>query len=126
MTNPYVSYYLNQAGTGVGPVFRGAPYQRGHGIGSWLSSIFRSVFPMLKSGAKTLGQEALNAGFGVLRDAITRKPLRESLKSRMREAGSNLMNVAEQKIDTMKGSGYKRKRKIATKPSKRPRLDIFS
>ncbi|KAF4528944.1 hypothetical protein B566_EDAN017149 [Ephemera danica] len=62
---------------------------------------------MLKSGAKTLGHEALNAGFGVLEYAITRKPLRESLKSRMREAGSNLMNVAEEKIDTMKGSGSK-------------------
>jgi hypothetical protein len=56
MTNPYVSCYLNQAGSGIGPVFVGAPYQRGHGIGSCLSGMFRSVFLMLKSGAKTLGK----------------------------------------------------------------------
>ncbi|KAF4530198.1 hypothetical protein B566_EDAN018357 [Ephemera danica] len=53
-----------------------------------------------------MGNEALNAGFGVLRDAINQKPMNESLKKRMREAGSNLMEKAERKIDSMSGRGY--------------------
>ena len=87
MSNHYVDYYTRQAGSGVGPVFVGSPYQRGHGIGNFLSSLFRTVFPLVKSGAKAIGKEALNAGFGVLRDQINRKPLKTSLKNRMRAAG---------------------------------------
>lgn len=117
MNDPYVSYYLRQAGSGVGPIFKGSPLQRGHGIGSFLSQIFRSVFPLLKSGAKAVGKEALNAGFGVLRDSIDRKPLHESVKARMREAGGSLMTKAERKIDSMKGSGYKCKKRRARRQS---------
>lgn len=130
--DPYVSYYVKQAGNGIGPVFAGSPIQKGHGIGSWLGSLFRSVFPLLKSGAQAVGKEALNAGFGVLRDTINQKPLKESFKSRMRSAGDSLMGKAEQKIDSMKGSGYKcKKRKLhpqSTSVIKRRRLpkDIFS
>ena len=135
MSNHYVDYYTRQAGGGVGPVFVGSPYQRGHGIGNFLSSLFRTVFPLFKSGAKAVGKEALNAGFGVLRDQINRKPLKQSLKDRMRAAGDNLMTKAETKIDTMSGSGYKRKRsgrvgqykrRSGSRQVKRLKRDIFS
>ena len=135
MTNQYVDYYTRQAGGNVGPVFVGSPYQRGHGIGNFLSSLFRTVFPLFKSGAKAVGKEALNAGFGVLRDQINRKPLKTSLKNRMRAAGDNLMTQAEAKIDTMSGAGYKRKRvtrrtqykrKSSRRQVKRVKRDIFS
>jgi hypothetical protein len=126
MTDPFVEYYLNQAGSGIGPVFRGAMYQRGHGIGSWLSGLFRSVFPLFKSGAKTIGQEALNAGFGLLRDTINQKPLKASLKERMREVGNNLMSKADDRIDAMHGSGYKRRKRPKYAPNKRHCADIFS
>ncbi|KAF4529668.1 hypothetical protein B566_EDAN017509 [Ephemera danica] len=108
--NPYVSYYVNQAGSGIGPVFQGAAHQRGFGF---FGNLFRAVFPLFKSGAKAIGTEALNAGFGLLRDKINQKDLKTSLKERMRDAGNNLMSKAEQKIDHMQGSGYKccRKRK---------------
>jgi hypothetical protein len=95
MTDPFVEYYLNQAGSGIGPVFRGAMYQRGHGIGSWLSGLFRSVFPLFKSSAKTIGQEDLNAGFGLLKDTINQKPLKASLKERTREFRNNLMSKVD-------------------------------
>ena len=126
MTNHYVDYYTRQAGGSVGPVFVGSPYQRGHGIGNFLSNLFRMVFPLFKSGVKAIGKEAVNAGFGVLRDQINRKPLRESLKDRMRDAGDSLMKKAETKIDTMHGSGYKRKRAPPKKQVKRLKRDIFS
>jgi hypothetical protein len=63
----YVDYYVNQAGSGIGPVFQGAAHQRGFGF---FGNIFRAVFPLLSSGAKAIGSELLNTGFGVLRDSI--------------------------------------------------------
>lgn len=131
MDDRYLKYYLQQAGSGVGPVFTGATYQRGHGIGSFLSNLFRSVFPLIKSGAKAVGKEALNAGFGLLRDTINQKPIKQSLKHRMRDAGESLMTQVENKIDTMKGSGYKkmkRKRKQQSRRvvKRRRTSDIFS
>jgi len=129
--NPYVEYYVNQAGRGVGPVFAGAVNQRGHGIGSFLSGLFRTVFPLLKSGAKAIGKEALDAGFNVLRDTINQKPLKESLKSRIRDASDHLIDKADQKIEEMRGSGYKRNRKRALssyrrKPVKRLKRELHA
>lgn len=127
--NPYISYYTNQAGSGIGPFYQGAAHQRGFGF---FGNLFRAVFPLFKSGAKALGTETLNAGFGLLRDRINQKSLNESLKMRMREAGNNLMRRAESKIDGMKGSGYKCCRKRQKRHSAYDRKgsklnnDIFS
>jgi hypothetical protein len=132
MSDAIVDYYLKQAGSGVGPVFEGAPYQRGHGIGNFFSSLFKRVFPFIKSGAKVVGKEALNAGLGFLSDTIAKqKPVDESMKSRLKEAGRNLMTRAEQQL----GSGYKNRKRKAKHQSvpdlKRKRIilkkrDIFS
>jgi hypothetical protein len=129
--NPYIEYYVNQAGRGVGPVYVGAVNQRGHGIGSFLSGLFRSVFPLFKSGAKAIGQEALGTGFNVLRDAINQKPIVESIKSRIKEASDHLIDKADKKITELRGSGYKRKRTRPLlshrgKQVKRLKQDIFS
>ena len=51
-------YYVKQAGNGL-PVFRGASFQKGYGIGSVFGSIGRAVLLLLKSGAKAVGKEAL-------------------------------------------------------------------
>jgi len=110
--SPYIAYYSNQAGSGIGPYYvGGTPYHSGRGIGSWLSGLFRTVFPLVKSGAKAIGQEALNSGFGLLRDAITQKPIKASIRQRVREAGENLMSKVDKKIESMQGSGRGRKRK---------------
>jgi hypothetical protein len=112
MTSPYLAYYSNQAGSGIGPYYvGGTPYHRGRGIGSWLSGLFRTVFPLVKSGAKAIGKEALNSGFGLLKDAITQKPIKASIRQRVREAGENLMSKVDKKIESMQGSGRGRKRK---------------
>ena len=126
MTNHYVDYYTRQAGGNVGPVFVGSPYQQGHGIGKFLSNLFRTVFPLFKRGVKAFGKEAVNAGFGVLRYQINRKPLKNNLKDRMGNAGNSLIKKAGTKIDTMHGSGYKRKRAPPKKQVKRLKRDIFS
>src|SRR5215468_9002661 len=67
--DPYLAYYRQQQlGHGVSSVYRGAAYQRGHGIGSFLGGLFRTISPLLKSGASTVGKEALRTGVGFLGD----------------------------------------------------------
>lgn len=142
MTCPYEHYYSHQAGSGIGVIYKGAPYQRGHGIGSFLGGLFRSVLPLLSSGAKVIGKEALNAGVGLLSDMVSARPMEDSIKSRLKEASLNLKRKADNKIDrlNMSGSGYKIKRKrlssyslpptVKEKAAKRARADnlkdIFS
>lgn len=110
---PYEHYYSHQAGSGIGVVYRGVPYQRGHGIGSFLGGLFRSCLPLLSSGAKAIGKEALNAGVGLLSDMVSARPMEESIKSRLKDASSNLKRKADEKIDnlSMSGSGYITKKK---------------
>ena len=52
---------LNQSGVGeIGPVYRASfRVQRGNGIGSFFRGLFRFVKPLLYSGAKAVGIEAL-------------------------------------------------------------------
>lgn len=108
---PYEHYYRHQAGSGVGVIYKGVAHQRGHGVGSFLGGLFRSVLPLLSNGAKVLGREALNAGVGVLSDMVSSKPLDESVRNRLKEATGNLKRKADEKLDrTMMGSGYKIKR----------------
>jgi hypothetical protein len=57
----YTRYYVNQSGGGgeVGPVYRASfRVQRGNGIGSFRGP-FRFVKPLLYSGVKAVGKEAL-------------------------------------------------------------------
>lgn len=116
ITCPYENYYAHQAGSGIGVVYKGAPYQRGHGIGSFLGGLFRSVLPLLSSGAKTVGKEALSAGVGLLSDMVNARPMEDSIKSRLKEVGANLKRKADDRINriNMSGSGYITKRKLAS------------
>lgn len=113
MQCPYENYYCHQAGSGIGVIYKGTPYQRGHGIGSFLGGLFRSVLPLLSSGAKAIGKEALSTGVGVLSDMFNARPIDGSIKTRLKEASSNLKRKIDNKIDNinMSGSGYKVKRK---------------
>jgi len=72
-----VRYYLHQAGrghgdNGIGPIYRNPPFiQRGHGIGSIPSGLWRSfVRPLLWHDAKAVGSEALAAGRNILTDMM--------------------------------------------------------
>ena len=63
----YEDYYLNQCGHKM-PVFYGARMQRGHGLGSIFSGLFRSIFPMLKRVAPVIGKKALQTGIDIVSD----------------------------------------------------------
>lgn len=56
LQDPYLAYYKNQLGSGVSVVYKGAPYQRGHGIGSFLGGLFRTITPLLSQELKLWGR----------------------------------------------------------------------
>lgn len=96
--------------SGISNVYIGAPNQKGHGIGSFLGGLFRRILPLLKRGATAVGREALRSGVNVVGDVLERDiPIRDSIRARARESGTNLKRKAEEKLETlMTGSGYKR------------------
>ena len=111
-----MKYYVRQAGggsgdNGVGPIYTVPPFvQRGRGIGSFLSGLFRAVRPILWSGAKVMGKEALGTS-GKILTGIADNPNvggREIISRNMTES---LKNVSAK----MSGRGQrKRKRRRNT------------
>ena len=61
----YDNYYTMQSGGEV-PVLNGARTQRGHGLGSILGGLFSRALPFLSSGAKILGQQAMNVASDII------------------------------------------------------------
>src|SRR6266481_8176053 len=99
----YLRYYRNQAGFGYShpgiSTYKGPIYQRGNGIGSIFSSIFRAITPLFQSeGAKKLGSALLTTGLNVGRDALEGRQLGQSFKHRLGETGSNLLESAASKL----------------------------
>jgi hypothetical protein len=71
----YTVLLEQSGGGGIGPVYRASfRVQRGHGIGSFFKGLFRFVKPLLFSGAKTVGKEALKMGANILSDIVQRIP----------------------------------------------------
>jgi len=119
--DPLVKYYVRQAGggrgdNGVGPICISPPFvQRGHGGGSFLSGLFRAVRPILWSGAKLLGTEALRTGGRILTgiaDNPTHANVRQIISKNVTES---LQNISSK----MRGQGRKRKRRVTS--SRKPK-----
>lgn len=95
-------------GGGIPRVFVGSPYQRGHGIGSFLGGLFRRVLPYLGKAVRAVGKEALRAGVNVIEDVENNTPFKIAVKQRFEESRDKLKRKAKEKISSlMKGSGYK-------------------
>ncbi len=116
--DPYMTYYRHQVGGAVPTVFRGGGSdtfhrQHGHGIGSFLGGLFRSVMPILKSGATAIGKEALRSGVGFLTD-VTSMDQRTAASTRLKEFTGGLKRRADEKLDrVLQGRGasmYKKRR----------------
>jgi hypothetical protein len=125
----YEDYYVNQCGHGL-PVFYGSRIQRGHGIGSIFSGLFRTIFPILKRVAPIIGRKALKTGMQIASDVAGGQSFGDSAKARV-------MNVIEEGINKIvpsesnqSGSGIRRKRKRSNKKTtgrkRRKFADIFS
>ena len=111
----YEDYNVKQR-DGAMPVVVGTKRQRGHGIGSMLSGLFRNVvLPFLKGNVGSLAGNVLKTGAQVLDDVVRGKSLKDTVKKRIPEA----IKAAAQDIDWQTGSG---------KPERKRRRhrDIFS
>ena len=92
--------------------FAGPAYQRGHGIGSLFRGLFRFAMPLLKQGAKAVGRQALQTGIQVAGNMFENRLIKESLRTRVREAESSLTAKSENKVNQLlSGSGRRRARK---------------
>lgn len=132
----YEQYYAGQSGHGL-PVFYGARTQRGHGIGSLFSGLFRAVFPILKRVAPVIGRKALETGMQIAGDVASGQSLKESAKTRAVNAIQDTINKFVPVDVDQSGSGSRRrkrsrpaKNKTKTKGSKKrkvsKKLDVFS
>ena len=77
----YQQYYTNQVGCGQS-IYTGRRYQRGHGLGTLLGSLFRTVAPMLRKTAVSFGKDILrswvSAGSRALTDIVAGAPEKRS------------------------------------------------
>jgi hypothetical protein len=120
--DPLVQYNKCQSGRGrqdIRPIYD-TPYllQRGHGLGLILAGLFRTLRPLLWSGAKSVGKEAIKAlgcealrtGTNIIRD-VGANPPEQTTDIISRHVTASTQNM----IDGLRGSGLrKRKRAVAT------------
>jgi hypothetical protein len=112
--DPLTAYYVNQGGGRlgdyIGPLYVGSPYiQQGSGLGSFLSSLFRIVKPVLISGAKSFGKAALATGANIMNDIASNQEgskIKDIVANRVSESVKGLTDKLRQS-----GKGRKRRRK---------------
>ncbi len=90
-------HFLRQQRGGSIAGFRGAHMQRGYGIGSIFKSLARYAIPLFKQGAKVVGNRALQAATEVGQDVLQGKNVRESVKSRGKQAASDVAKTLSRK-----------------------------
>ena len=112
----YEDYYVRQSG-GEMPVYVGARFQRGHGLGSVLSGLFRRILPFFRNNAKNFATNLLRTGAEVVGDVLDdKKKFTESLKERVPQG----IKRTVQDLNFQSGSGLGQRRKC-----KRLKRDIF-
>ena len=126
----YEDYYAKQSG-GEMPVFRGARYQRGHGLGNFFSGLKRVAIPLLKRGAEFMLPRLFKTGREIVSDVASGTKIKDALKARVpgaaKEAAKDAINEAAQHFFNQSGSGLrrgsiKRKKIVRHAPLKRLKL----
>ena len=109
MTNPYIEYYSNQAGSGLAG-FEGYRYQRGHGF---FSSIFQNI---LKPLGRYLGRTALSTGVNIGNDFLHGENIKDSLNKNVKLTSKNMLGDAITRAQkfAQTGSGKRRRRRKKT------------
>ena len=110
-------HFLRQQRGGNIAGFRGVRMQRGYGIGIIFKSLARYAIHLFKQGAKVVGKRALQAAAEVGQDVLQGKNVKESFKSRGKQAVSDVAENAAKKV--MIGKGRKKGIKRAV-PAKTP------
>jgi len=104
----WLNYYKNQAeqvGYGFSG-FKGTPYQRGAGLGSFFRSLFRMAVPLLRSTASHVGKQALVTGANIAQDVSEGRSINESFQKHARRGVAKLAKTAFEKFEhEQTGSG---------------------
>ena len=112
----YEQYYADQCGNGKN-VFQGARGQRGFGLGSVLSGLFRSTLSMKTNFVK----QALQTGLNVATDVVDGTSFRDSLRKPIPDGIKGFRNGQF----GQSGSGKRRRQTQLKKPGKRLKSNIF-
>ena len=112
----YKKYYLNQVGDGQ--YFSGAAFQRGYGLGNIFASLGKAILPLVKSGAKAIGKQALKSGVAFASDVLAGKNVKQAALERTKQAGSTLLRQAT--------APKKRKAPRVQKKKRKKYNDIFT
>ena len=132
----YKNYYEQQLNGSGFPVFAGYPNQRGHGLGGFFKQLYNwfvpivktHAIPFLKKGGEIVGNEVIKSATNVANDAIAGKNIKNSAQENFT---NSLNNLSQKATESLKGRGYKRKRKISLKTFKpkkfkqRRLIDVF-
>ena len=122
----YNNYYANQVQTGAGAprYYRGSTWQKGHGFGSFISSLGNFLKPI----GKSLARSGVKALAGVADDILTGVPAKEAAKRRaVREYETMKANVSNKLIHDLgvNPSGKRRKKTVKNKNRKKNRSEAF-
>jgi hypothetical protein len=114
-------YYNNQQRGGADfPVYVGRVKQRGHGIGDIFKSIWRYIFPAIKS----IAPHTLRAGANFVEDVSSGNSWKDSAMKHGTTVVKQIPGVISRVVAERRnqsGSGHRRKRTV-----KRRRRDIFT
>ena len=112
------NYYMEQAGgsSDFSNVYRGAPWQRGYGLGGYFRRFFNWAIPMikdqaistLKTGAETVGKEALTGISNFASDISQGKDLKTSIEE---NTSKSINNLKQKAVKYFKGKDIKRRKK---------------
>ena len=105
----------NQSGKGTLGVYLGAYQQKGYCIGGmfqkffkWIVPVFQQhAYPLIQSGVKTVGKEALTSFSNIAKDVVAGKDVKEAAQEHLTSAIDNLKDKIENKLE---GKGIKRKK----------------
>lgn len=108
-----LNFYQSRSQQGAGMNYFYTPYsmQRGSGIGSYLSGVFRPLIPITSKASSHVKTVLSNIG-----DDLSENPSFSNLKTSLKRRGTaGLKNIAEELCSTMKGGGGRRRRKKTVK-----------
>ena len=86
-----------------------------YGLGGLFRSVARAVMPMVKSGAKALGNIALNSGANFVGDFLAGKNVKEAATACALEAANVAKKKAINKLMNQTGSGKRGWKQTAKK-----------
>jgi len=85
----YQDYYTGkrQFGSGNMPVFVGAKYERGHGLGNIFSGLLRNILlPLIKGNAPSWAGKVAKTRLNLVHDASRGVPFKQSVKRQVPKA----------------------------------------